>query len=180
MSNLPRTTLAALCWVLIGGLCLAGPGSGSVPTQGGEKMNKSGKTVEGTQDVVIACALYSAETGGGSEELEIRGRESKVILRYKENYQSQPKTMEGQISAAVVARLVEMFDHEMFSEMTASGADNPRADLWVLTFKRKGTEKVVKRRGIVDAEFERLVGAVKMAAATALPEVSQGKFLPNL
>jgi len=131
------------------------------------------------KDVIITYGIYSSDVGGGRQEIHIRG-DLIVKLYYTKHYQSEPKIAEAPIREDVLLRLLEMFEQEKFDMMEQEIVEIQMAELRILKLTRLGNVYTVERRGAVDADFERLVGAVKLAAAIAHPAVTQGSFFPSV
>lgn len=143
-------------------------------------MERSDDARQQLHETTITYGVYSAEPGGGTQEIVLRGADFSVRLTAKEDFQAPERTADGKIDGAVLQRLVELFEFEKFALMNPNEQKAAHADLRMLKVLRDKVEITIKRRGVDDVQFERLVGAVKLAAAMGVPAVSQGTFFVGL
>jgi len=128
----------------------------------------------------LSYGVYSSKVGAGKEEIHISGN-GDVKLLYTISYNSQPVIRTGTAPKDSIIRLLELFESEGFTKLNKEFVDpaNPESTriIGLLLEDRQFTVSVV---GVSVPQFERLVGAIKMVASLAHPDVSRGAFFPHL
>jgi hypothetical protein len=131
--------------------------------------------------VNIFFAYYSAKTGAGKQEIIIMGNGAVKLVYTKSMYDEKPETRDGKISLDNIIHLLDVLEEEnIFAlEDHYPTKGDPRARR-ILRLSLPGRTKTVIMEGSCVPEFERMTGAIKFAVGTALPEVFQHRFFPNL
>lgn len=128
----------------------------------------------------LSYGVYSSKVGAGKEEIHISGN-GEVKLLYTMSYNSQPVVRTGTAPRDSIIRLLELFESEGFTKLDKEYVDSEAPDstriIGLLLEDRQFTVSVV---GGMVPQFERLVGAMKMVASLAHPDVSRGSFFPHL
>jgi len=129
--------------------------------------------------VEIFYAYYPGKTGAGKQELTLKADGLK-LLRTRSMY-TAAETREGPLPPQAVPRLLDVLAEENFFglEERYPAGDHPSYRR-VLRVTLPGRTKTVIVEGPAPAEFERIIGALKLAASMALPETLLKRFFPNL
>jgi hypothetical protein len=140
-----------------------------------------GLTVQDVSKVQILYGFYSAKTGAGKQEILISGDGTVRLYLTKSMYDTRPESRQGKVSTDVILRLLNVIEGENFFglEDHYPPTHDPHARR-VLRMTLPNREKTVMVDEPRCPEFERVAGAVKLAAGIALPEALNQRFFPNL
>jgi hypothetical protein len=130
--------------------------------------------------VEILYGFYSAKSGAGKQELAILGS-GKVRLLLTRNSEAVPSMVEGQLDEKMIVGLLAFMEDQGFMgfEPLYPSHDGPHARR-VLRLTRPSGTKTVALDEPGFAAFEMVAGAIKYAAAVAVPEALGQRFFPNL
>ncbi len=128
----------------------------------------------------IVYAFYSAKTGAGVQEIHVHGT-GEVVLRKTRSRTAEPETREGRIAPEAVVRLLELMEDQGFRGLEdlypAEGHPHARR---MVSIAGPSLAKKVAADEPVCPEFERITGAISLAAGIAVPEALGHRFFPNL
>lgn len=131
--------------------------------------------------IEILLAFYSAKTGAGKQEITLRG-DGTVRLFFSRSMQDKtPKHMEATCEPGTVLRLLDLMEglglFGLPDEVPSEGHPHARRLLEVRLPDR------MKRIALDEPgnyAIEQMIGAVKLAAGSCIPEALNHRFFPNL
>ncbi len=128
----------------------------------------------------VFYSFVSGKTGAGRQEMTIGG-DGTVKLLFTAVRGEEPTTAEGRISKDVVLRLLDILEGQgilnLEDHYPPKGDFHSRRTLQ-LTLPSQTKTVMMDEPGVI--AFERMAGAVMLAAAIALPEAINHRFFPNL
>lgn len=134
-----------------------------------------GLTAADLHQVTLSYGIYSAKTGGGREEIFFRG-DGRVTLVRTQRYDAEPESLEGWLAAEVVWRLFELCEAQRFTGLDEEYRSDPMAGARIMTLGLPDGAHRVVVADLVCLPFERIVGALVLAASLANPAVLQRRF----
>lgn len=135
-------------------------------------------TQEQLPDVGISYASYSAKSGVGKAEITISGSGELALLQETVRDDPNPRVFTETIPMAIVTRLLDVLQEENFFALDDyyphSGTPTGTR---VITLTLPGrTKQVILDQPASAPAFERVAGAIKLAAGLATPEALQQRF----
>jgi hypothetical protein len=131
-------------------------------------------------NVEVVYGFYSSKTGAGEQKIILTGN-GKVQLYLTRAYNAKPEIKDGRLSSDVFLRLLDIMEEEnifgLEDRYPSVSAPHGRR---IMRLTLPGRIKNISLEESVSPEFERIAGAVKLAAGVALPESLKQNFFPNL
>ena len=125
------------------------------------------------QGVEVSYGIYSSKTGAGVEEVTLLA--ARVVLLRTASREAPPETREGPLPPGALLRLLQVMEDQRFPTIADHASTRPTVRR-ILKLKTPGLSRQVVVDGDGDARFERVVGAVLLAASLGRPEVLGRKF----
>lgn len=133
--------------------------------------------------VEIFHAFYSGKTGAGKQEVTLRG-DGTVHLMKTKAYNLPPETLDGKLQRMNFIRLLEVAEEVNFRGLAEDYKPTSGDPYWRrvirLTLPDGRVHTVAVQNDLLQPEFERLAGAIRVVASMAVPEMLQHRFFPNL
>jgi hypothetical protein len=140
-----------------------------------------GLTPETLADVELFYGFQSAKTGAGKQEIVIHGDGAVRLFFSQSRYDEEPQVREGRLPEEVVVRLLEVVEEQhLFHLEDHYPPEGPSRGGWIIRVDLPDKSKRVAVEGTHPPSFERVAGAIKLAAGLALPEALGGRFFPTL
>ncbi len=138
-------------------------------------------TREDLSKLELSYGFYSAKTGAGVQEIHISG-DGSVRLRRTRAYDAPPELREGKLEPEALLRLLQTVEHLglMTLEDEYPTDERPIARRILKLTSPKVNKQILADEPMAPPEFERLSGALLLAAAQATPEALGHRFFPNL
>ena len=129
----------------------------------------------------LSFGFYSAKMGAGVQEIHILGNGS-VRLKRTRSHDADPEVREGTLEPEALLRLLQTVEHLglMTLEDEYPTDERPIARRILRLTSPKVNKQVLADEPMAPPEFERLAGALLLAAAQATPEALGNRFFPNL
>jgi hypothetical protein len=106
--------------------------------------------------------------------------DGRVTLRLLRHYRAEPELRTAPVPRAAVVALLALAEELKLPLMDDRIEGDGHTPTRILRLQTESLQKKVASAGGTTNEFERLVGALKVVAAQALPEAAGHRFLPNL
>lgn len=130
----------------------------------------------------LSYGFYSAKTGAGEQEVFLHG-DGRVRLKLTRAHDAEPEYRDGKLEPEVLLRLLELLESQglMTLEDEYPDEEGPPRGRRILTLTTPGTSKrVIVNEPDTPREFERMAGALLLAAGLATPDALLHRFFPNL
>lgn len=140
-----------------------------------------GLTPETLADVELFYGFQSSKTGAGKQEIVIRGDGDVRLFFSRSMYDEEPQVREGRLPEEVILRLLEVVEEQhLFHLEDHYPPEGPSRGGWIIRVELPDKSKRVAVEGTHPPPFERVAGAMKLAAGLALPEALGGRLFPTL
>lgn len=129
----------------------------------------------------LSYGFYASKTGAGVQEVHLSG-DGRVRLKLTRAYNLEPEHREGKLEPEVLLRLLELMETQGLMALDDEyPSEGPPQGRRILTLTSPG----VSKRVIVDEPdtpraFERIAGALLLAAGLATPDALLHRFFPGL
>ena len=133
---------------------------------------------ENLAKVQIAYASYSAKTGVGKSEISIFGVGRVKLLEETCLDDPNPKVLEGEIPLPILVRVLDAMEEEEFFalEDLYQHSGTPTGTRVIELSLPEKSKKVILMQPALCLPFERIAGAIKLAAGLVLPDALQYRF----
>ena len=131
-------------------------------------------------DASLQYAYLSSKPGAGDQEIHLGGDGNVKLLFRKTANDPAAEVREMSGGQNTFAALWDLFEQERFLTLPDYQSTGRARVLRSIKFSRGSQTRELYAEGIDDPAFERLAGAIKLAAGILLPEALNQRFFPNL
>ena len=129
--------------------------------------------------VEVVCRIESPKGEFGAEMIRISGATG-VTLSHTDTKMGKASELHGKIDPQALVTLIRLFEESGFMESEEENHGESEGPKRTLTLVLPGRKKRTEIIGMELSEFNRLIGAIKLAAGLGVPEALQKKFLNHL
>lgn len=133
---------------------------------------------EHIEQVHLIYTCYSAKTGIGKSEISLTGTGQVKLLEETTMDDPNPQIREGEILVSVVMRVLDLMEEEDFFNLEDfyTPSETPVRTRVIELSLPDRSKKVMLTEPAVCVPFERIAGAIKVAASFVFPDALQYRF----